>query len=267
MSDEKLWCVVKGYDFGDIDSGTCAGFGGVYHTRANSASFAANKVDAFLKRHPECMPNSPMNGTTSMSQDGFLCVVGCEPVDDIAERGVSVEKRNILLYNNAMQRRVFRDVTRNACLQQQSPVVSFDDAIIQFLQYPLKFRDLPETIICNMKIGAVEKSRDSVQDELNRRFSAPSYQSFVRCVQEENRAMDNEFIDELPEHDRNVVRADIELAELKSFEFMGVGRQMMCLANGDAVFDKAFPEVQYTLQAARERSNPVDDKVVEHDGF
>ena len=79
--------------------------------------------------------------------------------------------------------------------------------------------------------------------------------------------MDNEFIDELPEYDRKVVRADIELAELKSFEFMGVGHQTMCLANGDAVFDKAFPEVQDTFQVSRERSNPVNDKVVEHDGF
>lgn len=267
MEKNRLWYIVKGYNFGDVDNSVCTAFGSVYCAVANHASHAISKVNAFLKKYPWEEPNSPVKGTSSMHEEAFLCPVGNQSAYDAQNDDVYVYDDNILLYNSEFERRVWRAAIRDVRANPQRPVVSFDDAVTQFLQHPLRFQDLPETAICDMKIGAVEKSRDNVQDELNRRFSAPSYQSFVRCVQEENRAMDNEFIDELPEYDRKVVRADIELAELKSFEFMGVGHQTMCLANGDAVFDKAFPEVQDTFQAARERSNPVDDKVVEHDGF
>ena len=251
MSEKRLWYIVKGYDFGDVDNGICTAFGSVYCAVANHASDAIRQVNAFLSKNPGAEPNSPMKGTTSMYEEAFLRPVGNQAPSAAQADGVYVYDENILLYNSESERHAWRAATRDVRAKPQRPVISFDDAISQFIKYPDRFKAMPDTDIAVMKAGTVDKSRRDIQRELQR-FTGPQYPAFIRSLQGKPFSkIDEEFIGNLPENDKKVLMADIALSELKPFTFMGVTRNFMCLQGGDVVFDRAFPEETDKLKELR----------------
>lgn len=251
MSEKRLWYIVKGYDFGDVDNGICTAFGSVYCAVANHTSDAIKKVNDFLRKNPGAEPYSPMKGTISMHEEAFLRPVGSQAPSAAQPDGVYVHDKNILLYNSESERHAWLAATRDARVKPQRPVISFDDAVDQFIKFPDRFKTMPDTDIVVMKAGTVEKSRRDIQRELQR-FTGPQYPVFIRSLQGEPFSKaDEEFIGNLPENDKKVVMADIALSELKPFTFMGVTRNFMCLQGGDVVFDRAFPESRDKLNELR----------------
>ena len=267
MSEKRLWYIVKGYDFGNVDDDICTAFGSVYCAVANHASDAIQQVNAFLRKNPGAGPNSPMKGTTSMHEEAFLRPVGNQAPSAAQADGVYVYDENILLYNSESERHAWRAATRDVRAKPQRPVISFDDAIDQFIKYPDRFKTMSDTDIAVMKAGTVEKSRHNIQWELQR-FTGPQYPAFIRSLQGQPFSkVDEEFIEKLPENDKKVLMADIALSELKPFTFMGVTRNFMCLQGGDVVFDRAFPEETDKLKELRKDMSLDESEGLEDEGL
>lgn len=267
MSEKRLWYIVKGYDFGDVDNDIRTAFGSVYCTVANHAFNAIQQVNAFLRRNPGREPNPSMKGTTSMHEEAFLRPVGNQAPSAAQADGVYVYDENILLYNSESERHAWRAATRDVRVKPQRPVVSFNDAVDQFIRYPDRFKTMPDTDIVIMKAGAVEKSRRNIQGELQR-FTGPQYPAFIRSLQGKPFSeADEEFIGKLPENDKKVLMADIALSELKPFTFMGVTRSFMCLQDGNVVFDEAFPDSKDKLNELRKDMSLDESEGSEVEGF